>query len=102
MKETTATSSPTPFHNPSNVVPRKYLKLDSENVPQDWWCLVALLFGILGTMMKIPWACWVSVGACLQSLSMTRYSTLDSKQVAAATTFAVMGFFVMYLHGNVV
>ncbi|XP_024393925.1 protein Asterix [Physcomitrium patens] len=70
--------------------------VNPNDLPPDYSSLLAIIFGILGVMMRQKIASWFSLVFIAQSLTLMKNPENDLKQIIMALTFAGMGFFTTY------
>jgi len=74
--------------------------VNPNDLPPDYSSLAAMVFGILGVMMKQKVASWFSLVFIAQSLALMKNPEYDLKQIIMALTFAVMGLVTTYFAPN--
>eukprot|EP00245_Coleochaete_scutata_P005538 TRINITY_DN19176_c0_g1_i2.p1 TRINITY_DN19176_c0_g1~~TRINITY_DN19176_c0_g1_i2.p1 ORF type:complete len:113 (+),score=24.09 TRINITY_DN19176_c0_g1_i2:104-442(+) len=81
---------------PSAAKPYKAPIINPDDLPPDYSSLLAILFGIVGVMLRHKWGPWVALLFCVQSLGNMKNYEHDLKQIVCAATFAIMGMMTIY------
>ncbi|EFJ10500.1 hypothetical protein SELMODRAFT_177892 [Selaginella moellendorffii] len=68
-----------------------------QDLPPDYSSLLAVMFGILGIMLRNKIGSWLALIFCAQSLANMKNLENDLKQVVMALAFVVMGMATNYL-----
>mmetsp|Transcript_13216 Transcript_13216/g.22339 ORF Transcript_13216/g.22339 Transcript_13216/m.22339 type:complete len:114 (-) Transcript_13216:295-636(-) len=82
---------------PTAVKPFRRRKLNDDEIPPDFMAILALVFGIIGTMSKNKIGAWCSVFVAASSLSNLRSGQVDVKQLVCSCSFAVMALVSSYM-----
>mmetsp|Transcript_18733 Transcript_18733/g.45087 ORF Transcript_18733/g.45087 Transcript_18733/m.45087 type:complete len:121 (+) Transcript_18733:145-507(+) len=62
-----------------------------DELPPDFLATFSLIMGLTGMMMKIKWASWLSLLACVGSFCTVKRSEIDLKHMMCSFSFAIMG-----------
>mmetsp|Transcript_24491 Transcript_24491/g.48661 ORF Transcript_24491/g.48661 Transcript_24491/m.48661 type:complete len:99 (-) Transcript_24491:51-347(-) len=81
---------------PQAVKPYMKEQIDPDQLPPDFYALLALIFGVIGLMMRQKMYAWLSLFCCLGSIANLKSAEMDVKQIVCSVAFAVMGIFVNY------
>jgi len=73
-----------------------YYRQKKESDEGDFFQFISLILGILGFILKIKWACWLSLIFLLSSYVNMKYS-FDQKQIFMNFSLILMGFVMVYL-----
>lgn len=72
-------------------------KLSPQDLPIDYAGFLAVVFGVLGVMLRYKVCSWIAIIFCAQSLVNMKNFENDLKQLSMAFMFAVMGLVTNYL-----
>ncbi|XP_006650613.1 protein Asterix [Oryza brachyantha] len=72
-------------------------KLSPQDLPIDYAGFLAVVFGVVGVMLRYKVCSWIAIIFCAQSLANMKNFENDLKQLSMAFMFAVMGLVTNYL-----
>eukprot|EP00698_Gefionella_okellyi_P004084 TRINITY_DN13809_c0_g1_i1.p1 TRINITY_DN13809_c0_g1~~TRINITY_DN13809_c0_g1_i1.p1 ORF type:complete len:172 (+),score=12.84 TRINITY_DN13809_c0_g1_i1:101-616(+) len=67
-----------------------------EDNTYEYSTLIAMIAGLAGLMLRIPYASWIAVVFSLMSIANMKTADADIKQVFASLSFSFMGLFINY------
>ncbi len=80
---------------PNNIKYYKPQKIEGED-QGDFFQLISLVLGIISFIMKIKWACWLSMIFLLSSYVNTKFNS-DKKQLFMNFSLIIMAFVMVYM-----
>ncbi|XP_039828509.1 protein Asterix-like [Panicum virgatum] len=81
---------------PSTAKPYAPPKLSPQDLPIDYAGFLAVVFGVVGVMLRYKVCSWIAIIFCAQSLANMKNFENDLKQLSMAFMFAVMGLVTNY------
>ncbi|KQK13119.1 protein Asterix [Brachypodium distachyon] len=100
MKEATtpggASTGANDPRQPTTARPYAPPKLSSQDLPVDYAGFLAVVFGVIGVMLRYKVCSWIAIIFCAQSLANMKNFENDLKQLSMAFMFAVMGLVTNY------
>ncbi|TVT97855.1 hypothetical protein EJB05_56867 [Eragrostis curvula] len=81
---------------PSTAKPYAPPKLSPQDLPIDYAGFLAVVFGVIGVMLRYKACSWIAIIFCAQSLANMKNYENDLKQVSMAFMFASMGLVTNY------
>ncbi|KAL6894113.1 hypothetical protein ACP4OV_008211 [Aristida adscensionis] len=81
---------------PSTAKPYAPPKLSPQELPVDYAGFLAVVFGVVGVMLRYKVCSWIAIIFCAQSLANMKNFENDLKQLSMAFMFAVMGLVTNY------
>ncbi|CAN6281322.1 unnamed protein product [Urochloa humidicola] len=81
---------------PAAAKPYAPPKLSPQDLPIDYAGFLAVVFGVVGVMLRYKLCSWIAIIFCAQSLANMKNFENDLKQLSMAFMFAVMGLVTNY------
>ena len=75
-------------------------KIKKDDIPPNYMQLAAVLFSVLGLMLKYKWCSWLGLLTCLSSMINLKQSEFDLKQLITTILMAIIGLFLNYFGPN--
>jgi len=75
----------------------KFKELDAEEKAPDMMSIMAVIFGLMGLLLKYRMFVWQSVVCCMISLANMRTSDIDIKQITSSFSIGIMGLVMAYV-----
>ena len=79
-----------------NIIPFKNCVLNSSEVPPDYYSFLAVMFAMIGFMLRIKWGAWIGLITFLCGYSSSRSSTIDYSQMFTTFTMILIGLVTNY------
>jgi Uncharacterised protein family (UPF0139) len=74
--------------SPENIIPFKNCIVNSQEPPPDYFSFLAVMFAMLGFMLRVKWGAWLALITFSSGFVSSRTSTADYSQMF--TTFSMI------------
>ncbi|XP_031491519.1 protein Asterix [Nymphaea colorata] len=71
--------------------------ISPQDAPIDYAGFIAVIFGVMGVMLRYKLCSWLALIFCAQSLANMKNMETDLRQMSMAFMFAIMGLVTNYL-----
>lgn len=82
---------------PENIILFKNCVANTGEAPPDWYSFIAVVFAMIGFMMRLKWGSWCALLTLICGYSSSRSSTTDWTQMFTTFTMIMIGFVTNYM-----
>lgn len=75
-------------------------KINKDDVPPNYMQLAAVIFSVVGLMLKYRWCSWLGLLTCVSTLLNLKKTEFDLKQLVTTILMAIIGLFLNYFGPN--